>query len=135
MNTRRSLAVVSAFLALASLAACSDPIAAHQTPILLPPQIEMTSSSLANDTACPPPVVARTGAGQLLVSVTVQNRTNSPLVLEYQYEFLSRGIPKQDYGAWMPLSIPPRADGSVPIKSMEAEVDDFRIRFRRATVE
>lgn len=133
MNKYRTMSVVAAFLSLAAIAGCHDPIAAHQSPVLLPPQVEFTSDSVAYDTAVPPPVVARTGAGQLLVNVEVQNRTNSPMVLEYQYEFLSHGIQKQEWSGWMPLRIPPRADGTAQIKSMEAEVDDFRIRFRRAT--
>jgi hypothetical protein len=128
-------ALVAAFLSLAALAAC-DPISAHQSPILLPPQVEMLSDSLANDTAVQTPSVHRIpGTGQLVVGLQVENRTNNPMVLEYQYEFLNHGMLKQDWSGWMPLRLPPRSDAMVPnFMSMEAEVDDFRIHFRRAQV-
>jgi len=126
-----SLAIVSAFLSLA-LAACHDPIAGHQSPILLAPQVEFTSDGLANDTAVQPPVIHRIpGTGQLVVSVQVENRTNSSMTLEYQSEFLAGGAQKEPWTGWMPLRIPPRTDGTIQITSFAAEVDDFRIRIRR----
>ena len=128
---RNALFGLTACVALA-LAGCTDPLAARQDEVAVPPQVFFTDRGLERDVVITIPQAARVGAGQLLVNVTIRNKTGSDIPLDYSYRFMSNGIEVEAPSGYHHLMLPAHGYQAIQFTSMTAQGNDFGLTIRPA---
>jgi uncharacterized protein YcfL len=115
------------------LGGCSDPIAARNEQIVQYPQVHVDAYSLHEAIVVQPPRVDRVGAGQLHVAITVRNKWDRDLRLQYKAYFVNQaGMTVEQPTPWTDFTVPRKGIDGFEFTSLGPTAADFRVELREA---
>jgi uncharacterized protein YcfL len=123
-----------AVLAAAGIAGgCAGPIAARNEDLVQYPQVQLDAYSLHEAIVVQQPRVNRVGAGQLHVAITVRNRWDRDLHLQYKGYFVDQGgMTVEQPGPWTDFTVPRKGIDGFEFTSLGPTAADFRVEIREA---
>ncbi|HVS72132.1 MAG TPA: DUF1425 domain-containing protein [Phycisphaerae bacterium] len=121
------------FVGATLMAGCAGPIAARQDDLTQYPQVHEDAYSLHEAIVVQPPIVNRVGAGQLHVAITVRNKWDRDLHLQYQYYFKNQqGAMVEPISPWMDFTVARKGIDQFDFTSMSPMAADFDVHLREA---